>query len=133
MQLVGGLEPQKRLLSTNLIDTVVTSVVLCCILTLIFHTRDFACVHAIISVSQSEFSGSNRTPHALQWAVRNLQRQGGSVEANSHGYGATANIRRGGSGASASADVSNGGNHLYSMPSALARTFAIVVREVLPL
>ena len=75
--------------------------------------------------------GSNRTPHALQWAVRNAQRQEGGAEASAHGYVGTANIRRGGSGASASADINNGGNHLYSMPSALGRTFGIVVREVL--
>lgn len=85
---------------------------------------------AIEPIVHRLISSSNRTPHALQWAVRNLQRHGSGVEANSHGYGATANIRRSGSGASASADVSSGGNHLYSMPSALARTFGIVVREM---
>lgn len=53
------------------------------------------------------------------------------MEANAHVYVGTSNIRRGGSGASAAADVSSGGNTLYSMPSALARTFAIVVREVM--
>ena len=77
---------------------------------------------------------SNSAPHALQWAVRN-SRGATTTTATAHATGSgliyidAANLRRSGAGASAGADIANGGN-MFCTPSALARTFGIVIREV---
>ena len=74
---------------------------------------------------------SSRTPHALQWAVRNAQPYEGAAEGGAHVYVGTNNIRRNASGASANADINNGGNTVFCMPSALARTFGLIMKEVM--
>ncbi|XP_065062827.1 E3 ubiquitin-protein ligase UBR5-like isoform X1 [Rhopilema esculentum] len=81
-------------------------------------------VHGLIS------GESSRTPHALQWAVRNAQPYEGAAEGGAHVYVGTNNIRRNASGASANADINNGGNTVFCMPSALARTFGLIMKEL---
>eukprot|EP00794_Sanderia_malayensis_P011765 gene11765-12982_t len=74
---------------------------------------------------------THRAPHALQWAVRNQRRETAS-EATAHVYVSAGNnsIRRNAAGASAAADIHASGNTLYCMPSALARTFGLVIKEL---
>ena len=86
-------------------------------------------IHYIFITGES----SGRTPHALQWAVRNAHRRDTASEPTTHVYVGTSTIRRNAAGASASADLNSSGNALYCMPSALARTFGLVVKEVLNL
>ncbi|XP_065677761.1 E3 ubiquitin-protein ligase UBR5 isoform X1 [Hydra vulgaris] len=73
---------------------------------------------------------SNTTPRVLQWAVRDTSSTtpstSGSTRATSSGVYYIDTSRR--SGASATSDGAS--TSLFSTPSALARTFAILVREV---
>ena len=73
---------------------------------------------------------THRTPHALQWAVRNAQRREAAGDHAAHVYVSNTNIGRNAAGASAAADASTNGNTLYCMPSALARTFSLIMKEV---
>lgn len=79
---------------------------------------------------------NNTPPHALQWAFRNpitsnTSSNASATTSNVTGSGLvymdTAQLRR--SGGAASADGA-AANSMYSTPSALARTFAILIREV---
>jgi len=79
---------------------------------------------------------NNTPPHALQWAFRNPTTSNTSSNASATAsnvtgsglvYMDTAQLRR--SGGAASADGA-AANSMYSTPSALARTFAILIREL---